>query len=82
MQIELSPELARRVEAWQARSGRPASEFIADALTGYLPELDELSAKLQRRYQEAQSGSVQMLDGPETMSQMIRKAEQGSSTLL
>jgi hypothetical protein len=72
MEVRLEPELAAKVIQWSAESGQPVAHLVEGAITGYFTEVEELRAKLDRRYDEIVSGKVQGVDGPEAV-RLIRE---------
>jgi hypothetical protein len=65
MELSLQPELAAKVEQWSAETGRPADELVEDAITGYFAEVEVIRTTLDSRYDDIESGRVQMVDGEE-----------------
>jgi hypothetical protein len=56
MEINLTPEVEKRLNDLAAQSGRGADDLLQDALAGYLDELTGTREMLNRRYDERKSG--------------------------
>lgn len=65
MELRLQPELAAKVEQWSAETGRPVNDLVEDAIAGYFNQVEEVRAKLDSRYDDIESGRVQLVDGEE-----------------
>lgn len=65
MELRLEPELAAKVEQWSAETGRPVNDLVEDAITGYFSEIERLKETLDSRYDDIESGRVQLVDGEE-----------------
>ena len=50
MEVNFSPELEKKPNDLAAQTGRPAAELVQDAVAGYLDDLPETRAMLDRRY--------------------------------
>jgi len=65
MEVRLQPELAAKVKQWSAETGLPIGDLVEDAITGYFGEVEEIKAMIDSRYDDIESGRVQMVDGEE-----------------
>jgi predicted DNA-binding protein len=65
MEVRLGPELAAKVAQWSAETGRPVNDLIEDAITAYFSEVEQINATLDSRYDDIESGRVQLVDGEE-----------------
>jgi Ribbon-helix-helix domain len=65
MEVRLQPELAAKVKQWSAETGLPIGDLVEDAITGYFGEVEEIKAMIDSRYDDFESGRVQMVDGEE-----------------
>jgi hypothetical protein len=74
MELRLEPQLAAKVEQWSAETGRPADEFVEDAVKGYFTEIEQLRESLDRRYDDIVCGRVQPVDGPEAVRLIKERA--------
>lgn len=61
MQVEFRPDLQARLDAMATESGSSASELVEDALVGYLDEVSQTKALLDRRFDELESGRVKAI---------------------
>jgi predicted DNA-binding protein len=75
MEIHLPPDVQEKLEQLAVETGRPVTEFVQDAVTGYLTELAEVRKTLDSRYDDITSGRVRSVDGEEAFSQLIAKTE-------
>jgi predicted DNA-binding protein len=74
MELKLQPDLAAKVEHWSAETGRPADELVEDAITGYFAEVEEIRTTLDSRFDDIESGQVQMVDGEEACRILLERA--------
>jgi predicted transcriptional regulator len=58
MEVHFKPETEVRLQELAAESGRAADDLIEDALAGYLAEIGQLRATLDKRYEDVRSGRV------------------------
>jgi predicted transcriptional regulator len=75
MEVNLSPDLAARLEHWAEQTGRGASELVADAMAGHFEELNRTREMLDRRYESMRSGEAQAIDGEEALHRLKKKNE-------
>jgi len=75
MVVRLKPETESRLQELAATTGRAPEELVEDAMAGYLKELAELNKKLDRRYDEIQSGRVKPLDGEAAFNRLRDKSQ-------
>jgi predicted transcriptional regulator len=74
MEVHFTAELEKKLSDLAARSGRPASELVQDAVAGLVDELAGTREKLDRRYDDLRSGRVQPIDG-EAFFESLRRRE-------
>ena len=74
MELRLQPELATKIEQWSAQTGRPVDDLVEDAVTGYFSEVEAVKAKLDGRYDDIESGRVQLVDGEEACRVLRERA--------
>jgi predicted DNA-binding protein len=79
MEIHLRPETESRIQELAAKTGRATGELVEDAMAGYLEELAQTRAMLDRRYEELSNGSVKSVDGEEAFSSLLRKSQERRS---
>lgn len=82
MEVNFAPELEKKLNDLAAQTGRPAAELVQDAVAGYVVDLPETRAMLDRRYDEIKSGKVKMIPGNEAFARLMDKtgAERKRST--
>lgn len=82
MEVNFAPELEKKLKDLAAQTGRPAAELVQDAVAGYVVDLPETRAILDRRYDEIKSGKVKMIPGNEAFARLMDKtrAERKRST--
>jgi predicted DNA-binding protein len=55
-------------------TGRPADEFVQDAMAGYVDELADVRATLDNRYDDLKSGRVRLIGGDEVIARLRAKS--------
>ncbi len=66
MEVHFAPEIEQKIYETVAEQGHgTADDFVRDAVAGHLDELARLRAMLDRRYDEAISGTVKAFSGEE-----------------
>jgi predicted transcriptional regulator len=78
MEVEVSPETAKKLTDLAASSGRAPNEIVADALAGYLEEVAAVRKTLDTRYDDLKSGRVKPIDGEEAFTRVRQKSERRS----
>ena len=63
MEVHFEPELQATLDQLVLETGQTADTLLADAMAGYVTELAETRAMLDRRYDDIKSGRVALLDG-------------------
>ena len=79
MELHLRPETESRIQELAAKTGRAADELVEDAMAGYLEELAQTRAMLDRRYEEFSSGNVKPVSGEEAFSALRRRSQERRS---
>ena len=79
MQVQVTPETARKLQDLAAASGRAPSQIVEDALAGYLEEAASLKKMLDSRYDDLKSGRVNAIDGEEAFRRLREKSERRRS---
>lgn len=74
MEITLPAELEKRLDDLAALTGRPPRELVEDALDGYLSELAETRDMLDERFDEVETGRVELIDGEEAFRILMEKS--------
>ncbi len=74
MEVHFAPELQAKIDQWVTETGRPVEELIADALAGYVPELEQTREMLDSRYDDLKSGRVKPITGDEVEAYFREKS--------
>ena len=76
MEVQLTPDVEKKLNDLAAESGRGTDELLQDALAGYLDELAQTRDMLNSRYDDLKSGRVKPIDGEEALARL--KANTGA----
>lgn len=79
MEVEITPETAKKLNDLAAASGRAPSQIVEDALAGYFEEAASLRKTLDSRYDDLKSGRVKSIDGEEAFRRLREKSERRRS---
>jgi predicted transcriptional regulator len=79
MEVHLRPETESRIQELAAKTDRATDELVEDAMAGYLEELAQTRAMLDRRYEDLNSGNVKPTDGEEAFLTFRRKSPERRS---
>jgi predicted transcriptional regulator len=79
MELQVSPETAKKLNDLAASSGRAPEEIVEDALAGYLQEVASVRQTLEGRYDDLKSGRVTPIDGEEAFRRLREKSERRRS---
>jgi predicted transcriptional regulator len=79
MELQVSPETAKKLNDLAASSGRAPEEIVEDALAGYLQELASVRQTLESRYDDLKGGRVTPIDGEEAFRRLREKSERRRS---
>ncbi|MBI3049680.1 MAG: hypothetical protein HYY76_15355 [Acidobacteria bacterium] len=79
MEVQVSPETAKKLNDLAASSGRAPEEIVEDALAGYLKEVASIRKTLDSRYDDLKSGRVKLVDGEEAFRRLREKSERRRS---
>jgi hypothetical protein len=79
MEVHFRPETESRIQELAAETGRAADELVEDAMAGYLEELAQTRAMLDRRYEEFSSVKVKPVSGEEAFSALRRRTQERRS---
>lgn len=74
MEVNFAPELEKKLNDLAAETGRPAAELVQDAVAGYVVDLPETRAMLDRRYDDIKSGKLKLIPGEEVFERLRRKS--------
>ena len=75
MDVQLTPDVEKKLNELAAESGRGTNELLQDALVGYLDELARTQDMLNSRYDDLKSGRVKPIDGEEAFARLQAKTE-------
>jgi predicted DNA-binding protein len=73
MEVELEPETEIRLQKLVAVSGKPAAEYLNDAMSAYLDEISDVRTLLSSRYESILSGEVAPLDGEQFFEELLSR---------
>ncbi len=76
MEIHFSPDVQAKLDQMAHDSGRPADQVVEEALAGYFAELDQTRAMLDSRYDDLDSGKVELIDGEEYFEALRMREEE------
>jgi hypothetical protein len=74
MEVHFTPDVQAKLDRLVSETGRSANEFVQDAVAGYVDELAEVRATLDRRYDDLKSGSVQPISGDDVVARLRAKS--------
>jgi predicted transcriptional regulator len=75
MEVQLEPDIEKKLNDLAAQSGRGVTQLLQDALAGYLDEQAQTQDMLDSRYDDLKSGRVKPIDGEEAFSRLKAKTE-------
>jgi predicted DNA-binding protein len=75
MEVDLSPELEKRLNDLATQTGRPAAELVRDAVSDLVDELAGTRTLLDRRYDDIKSGKVKLIPGDQIEAYFREKSE-------
>lgn len=75
MEINLTPDIEKKLNDLAAQSGRGPEQLLQDALAGYLDELAQTQNTLNSRYDDLKSGKVKTIDGEEALARLKARTE-------
>jgi predicted transcriptional regulator len=76
MEVKFSSETETRLQELAETTGRRTDDLVEDAMAGYLVELGEVRATLDRRYEDVQNDRVALIDADEVFGRLHRKGEE------
>jgi predicted transcriptional regulator len=79
MEVQVTPDTAKRLRNLAEASGRAPSQIVEDALAGYLEEVASVRKTLDSRYDELKSGRVKLIEGEEAFRRLREKSERRRS---
>jgi predicted transcriptional regulator len=76
MEVHLSPDAQAKLDEFTRQCGRSSDDTISNAVNAYLDRLNDARETLARRYDELESGSVQLIDGDEFFENLRLREEE------
>jgi predicted DNA-binding protein len=73
MEVRFKPETEIRLNELASKSGRPSDELVEAAMASYLAEIAELRSTLDSRYDDIESGRVELIDGGTFFEELRRR---------
>jgi predicted DNA-binding protein len=70
MEVRFTPDLQAKLDRLVTETGRPADEFVQDAMAGYFDELADIRATLNSRYDGLKSGRAKPVSGDEVIARL------------
>jgi predicted DNA-binding protein len=74
MEVHFTPDVQAKLDRLVTETGRPADEFVQDAMAGYVDELADVRATLDNRYDDLKSGRVRLIGGDEVIARLRAKS--------
>jgi predicted transcriptional regulator len=74
MEVQLTPDVEKKLNDLAAESGRGTNELLQDALAGYLDEMAQTYDALNSRYDDLKSGRVKPIPGNEVEAYFREKS--------
>ena len=75
MEVHVKPELQAKLDEMARESGCRSEELVEDAINGYFDELAYTGEMLDRRFDDLESGKVQLISGDEVKARLRAKTE-------
>jgi hypothetical protein len=75
MEVRFSPEVEAKVVQMASDVGCPTDHFVESVLQGYFDDLAGVRQMLDRRYDEMEAGTVELIDG-DTFFEELRLREE------
>ncbi len=75
MEVHFKPDVQAQLEQLARESGRPSADLVEDAMIGYFDELAHTRQMLDRRFDDLESGKVQLIDGEAAYRRLMEKTE-------
>ena len=75
MEVNFTPEVQAKLDRLAEESGCSSEEFVKDAVIGLIDNLAQVREMLDSRYDDLESGGVQLIDGEEAFRLLMEKAE-------
>jgi hypothetical protein len=75
MEVHFSPDVQAKLDQLARDTGCRSEELLEDAVVGLFDELAYAREMLDRRYDDLESGRVQLVDGEEAFRRLMDKTE-------
>ena len=75
MEVHVKPEMQAKLDEMARENGCRSEELVEDAINGYFDELAHTREMLDRRYDDLESGKVQLISGEEVFRRLMEKTE-------
>jgi len=75
VEVHVKPELQAKLDEMARESGCRSEELVEDAINGYFDELAYTREMRDRRYDDLESGKVQLISGEEVFRRLMEKTE-------
>ena len=80
MEVQLTPDVEKKLNDLAAESGRGTNELLQDALAGYLDEMAVTRNMLNSRYDDLKSGRVKPISRDEVVAHFREKGDAARRT--
>lgn len=75
MEVHFKPEVQAKIDQMAQQAGCASEELVEDAVIGYFDELAHTRELLDKRYDDLESGKVQLIDGEEAFQRLLEKTK-------
>ena len=75
MEVNFTPEVQAKLDRLAEVSGCRSEELVQDAVTGMVADLARTREMLDGRYDDLDSGQVELIDGEEAFRLLMEKSE-------
>jgi hypothetical protein len=76
MEVQLTPDVEKKLNEVAMQSGRGPAELLQDALAGYFEEVAQARQMLNGRYDDLESGRMKPIDGEECFEGLRRREDE------
>jgi len=76
MEVHFTPEMEKRIKDFCAETGYSADDLVADAMAGFLEDLQQTREMLDGRYDDLESGRVKPIPGEEFFEGLRRREKE------
>jgi len=75
MEVHFTPDVQAKLEQMARDTGRGSAQLVEDAVIGLFDELAYTREMLDRRYDDLESGRVELIEGEEAYRRLMEKTE-------